>query len=76
MSDTDRPAFPGAFCSLCGNTNVADLGQVIGICLDASACHRRQLDRHKKGCPACHAENTRAGAPLCSKYWALKARLG
>ena len=41
MTD-DRPAFPGAFCCLCGNRNVADLGQVIGICLDAGACHDRQ----------------------------------
>ncbi len=43
MTDTTRrPASPGAFCCLCGNTNVADLGQVIGICLDADACHRKQ----------------------------------
>jgi hypothetical protein len=31
-----------AFCCLCGNTSLKDLGQVTGICLDAEACHRRQ----------------------------------
>ena len=36
------PEVPGAFCSLCGNTNPADLGRVIGICLDKDACHQRQ----------------------------------
>ena len=41
MTD-DRPAFPGAFCALCGSTDVAGLGEVIGICLDARACHERQ----------------------------------
>lgn len=31
------------FCTLCGNTTLAELGTAIGICLDASACHQRQL---------------------------------
>ena len=35
------------FCSLCGNTEPADLGATIGICLDAKACHRRQ-DRNRE----------------------------
>lgn len=29
-------------CPLCGNTNEADLGEIIGICLDKDACHQRQ----------------------------------
>ncbi len=40
-----RPEIPGGFCSLCGKTNLAGLGQVIGICLDAAACHERQARR-------------------------------
>lgn len=35
------------FCTLCGNTEPADLGATIGICLDAKACHRRQ-DRNRE----------------------------
>lgn len=35
------------FCSLCGNTEAAGLGVMIGICLDAGACHRRQ-DRNRE----------------------------
>lgn len=35
------------FCTLCGNTEPRDLGKVIGICLDAKACHRRQ-DRNRE----------------------------
>lgn len=35
------------FCSLCGNTEPGDLGAVIGICLNAEACHRRQ-DRNRE----------------------------
>ena len=34
-----------AFCTLCGTTDTAALGEVIGICLDAAACHRRQAER-------------------------------
>lgn len=34
-----------AFCTLCGSTDPADLGSVIGICLDATACHQRQYAR-------------------------------
>jgi len=37
-----------AFCCLCGNTNPRDLGQVIGICLDADACHERQAERLRR----------------------------
>lgn len=36
------------FCTLCGNTNEADLGKVIGICLDKDACHQRQYALAKK----------------------------
>ncbi len=32
-----------SFCSLCGNTEPGDLGAAIGICLNADACHRRQV---------------------------------
>ena len=46
-TDQDRPAIPGAFCCLCGNTSLADLGRVTGICLDADACHRRQAERRR-----------------------------
>jgi hypothetical protein len=45
-----------AFCSLCGNTNSADLGPVIGICLDADACHDRQdvlMNRDRITCGRC-----------------------
>jgi hypothetical protein len=38
----------GSFCCLCGNTSEADLGQVIGICLDADACHQRQREAGQK----------------------------
>ena len=33
------------FCSLCGRTDLAGLGEHIGICLDATACHQRQYRR-------------------------------
>lgn len=35
------------FCSLCGTTDEAALGETIGICLDADACHRRQAARRE-----------------------------
>ena len=36
-----------SFCSLCGTTDEAALGEAIGICLDADACHRRQAERRE-----------------------------
>lgn len=35
------------FCSLCGTTDEATVGETIGICLDADACHRRQAERRE-----------------------------
>jgi hypothetical protein len=35
-------------CCLCGNTNEADLGRVIGICLDADACRERQYQAREQ----------------------------
>jgi hypothetical protein len=36
-----------SFCSLCGTTDEAALGETIGICLDGDACHRRQAERRE-----------------------------
>ena len=44
------------FCALCGSTNLADLGPMIGICLDATACHQRQYARLRERAEAAEAE--------------------
>jgi hypothetical protein len=53
-----------SFCSLCGTTDPADLGDVIGICLDATACHQRQYRRLRDRAEAAEAERDRLQAKL------------
>lgn len=54
------------FCSLCGSTNPADLGKVIGICLDATACHQRQYARLRDRADAATARAEAAEAQLAA----------
>jgi hypothetical protein len=58
------------FCSLCGSTNPSDLGKVIGICLDATACHQRQYARLRDRADAAtvRAEAAEAKVALIAEF--------
>lgn len=45
-----------SFCTLCGTTDPADLGEAIGVCLDAAACHQRQYRRLRDRAEAAEAQ--------------------
>lgn len=57
---------PELFCTLCGSTNLADLGEHIGICLDATACHQRQYARLRDRADAATARAEVAEARLAA----------
>jgi hypothetical protein len=63
-----------SFCTLCGSTNLADLGSAIGICLDKDACHRRQYIRLRDRADAATARAEAAEADFAAEreradYW-------
>lgn len=61
-----------AFCCLCGNTDADDLSAVLGICLNATECHRRQIALRGKA-PNCRT----CGRPLVpGEHWPLCSECG
>ena len=65
-----------SFCTLCGSTDPADLGEAIGICLDATACHRRQYARLRDRAEVAEAERDIAAAEAVRHLNAADAEIG